>query len=145
MVNVVAIFLRRLTGRLVCRVIVAVTASPSATAPLCLIIRLLDLWVEEFGEELLALVDEHVGTGPALASSVLGWFSIVNLRLLVSDHTDARIVELHPLTLALDDRVVVPELQTLTLVDHNAFEVVDLRAALAVFHAQLFRERDPKI
>ena len=106
---------------------------------------MLDLRVEKFGEQLLALVDQHVRARPALASSVLRRLAVVNLRLLIRNHTDARIVELHPLTLALDDSVIVAELQTLTLVDHHALQVVDLGAALAVLHAELLGERYPKI
>lgn len=64
---------------------------------------------------------------------------------MVGDHADTRIVELHPLTLALNDRVIVAKLQTLTFVYDDAFEVVNFGAALTILDAQLLGKRYPKI
>ena len=107
--------------------------------------RLLDLRVEELCQQLFALIYQHVGAWPALASPVLGWLPVVNLCLLVSDHTHACVIELHPLTLTLYDGVVVAELQALSLVDDHAFKMVDFGPAFHVLYAHLFWERNPKI
>jgi len=80
-----------------------------------------------------------------LASPVLRGLSVVNLGLLVRYDSNARIIEFHPLALALDNGVVVAELEALPLMDHHALQVVDFGSAFIVLHAELLRERDPKI
>ena len=111
----------------------------------CLALRLLDLWVEELCEQLLAFINQHVGAGPALTSPILWWFTVVNLCLLVCDHAHARIIKLHPLALTFHDGVVVAELKALTLVNHHALQVVHFRTAFRILNSKLLRERNPKI
>ena len=80
-----------------------------------------------------------------MTPAVLRRLSVVNLCLLVGNDCHASIIELHPLALALDNGVVVTELQALPLMDHNALQVIHFGSALDVFDAELLGERNPKI
>ena len=107
-------------------------------------LRLLKGRREILVEKIFTLVQKHVRAWPPQPTPVLGRFSEVYLSFDVLDDGHACVVELHPLPLALHDRVVVSELEALSFVDHDAFQMVG--SALS-FHIrpQFLWEGDPII
>jgi len=88
---------------------------------------LLDLGHEELIEQVLALVQQHVGARPAQTTAIHRGLSEVYLSFQVLNDGDASVVKLHPFALAFNYRVVVSELEALALVHHDALQVVHFR------------------
>lgn len=93
-------------------------------------------------EKIFTFVEKHVGAGPAGAASVYWRLAEVYLSFDVLDYADARVIELHPLPLALYNGVVVPELEALTLVHDDSLKMVP-DFLTTRFSVQLLREGDP--
>lgn len=95
-------------------------------------LRLLQGRREILVEKIFTLVQQHVRAGPPQPTPVLGGLSEVYLSFDVLDDRYPRVVELHPFSLALDDRVVVSKLETLAFVDDDAFQVIGSALSLRI-------------
>lgn len=94
-------------------------------------------------QKLLALVEQHIRARP-IALTSYRWRTIVDLNRFILNNVYFGVVELHPLSLALDEGVVVAMQHARTSVHYYTFKKIGSRYALSRLQSQLFWVRYPK-
>ena len=78
------------------------------------------MWTEKLVEQVFTLIEEHVGTWPALTPSIDRRLTEVCLCVEIADYAHTCVVKFHPFALTFYYCIVMAELQSLSLVYDKA-------------------------